>query len=70
MKWFKGIKNAKELRKMYVKLSKENHPDKGGSEEVMKEINVEYAQMIEKLPKENPQTVFEVNVMPAELAAQ
>ena len=69
MKWFKGIKNAKELRKMYVKLSKENHPDCGGSEEVMKEINIEYAQMIEKLPKENPQTVFEVNVIPAELVA-
>ena len=45
MKWFKGINNLKDLHKMYVKLSKENHPDRGGNAESMKEINVEYKQL-------------------------
>ena len=48
MKWFKGINNLKELHKMYVKLSKENHPDRGGNAEAMKEINVEYKQLKEQ----------------------
>ena len=43
MKWFIGISDLKSLRKKYVKLAKENHPDHGGNEENMKEINLEYA---------------------------
>ena len=40
---FSAIKLAFQAPKLlFKKLSKENHPDKGGSEEVMKEINVEF----------------------------
>ena len=48
MKWFIGVRDLKELHKLYVKLSKENHPDRGGNAESMKEINVEYRQLKEQ----------------------
>ena len=48
-KWFVGVRNFKELRKVYVKLSKANHPDVGGRTEVMQEINAEYALLRELL---------------------
>jgi|LSQX01.2.fsa_nt_gb hypothetical protein len=42
MKYFAGINNIDELKKLYKKLALANHPDRGGNEEVMKEINNEY----------------------------
>lgn len=42
MKWFKEINGLNELRKLYKKLVVEHHPDNGGSEEAIKEINTEY----------------------------
>ena len=48
MKWFNGITNLKDLHKLYVKLAMVNHPDKGGSVEAMKEINIEYRELREK----------------------
>jgi hypothetical protein len=45
MKWFAGINNIDELKKMYHKLSLKFHPDINPSgEKEMKEINVEYEQ--------------------------
>lgn len=42
MKWFNGISNLKELHKRLIQLAKKHHPDVGGSEKIMKEINMEY----------------------------
>lgn len=42
MKHFKTATNLKELKKEYKELAMANHPDRGGSEEIMKEINNEY----------------------------
>lgn len=42
MKWFENVKTIEELRQLYRKLLKEHHPDNGGNEETMKEINLEY----------------------------
>lgn len=50
-KYFKNIYSLEELRKVYKKLAKENHPDNGGSEEVIKVINVEYEIVFKMLKK-------------------
>lgn len=42
MKWFQEITTLKELRKEYRRLVVKHHPDNGGSEDVIKEINSEY----------------------------
>ena len=42
MKWFKNIETLKELRKEYRQLVIKHHPDNGGSEDIIKEINAEY----------------------------
>ena len=49
MKYFKNIKTLEELRREYRRLIKINHPDNGGSEEIMKEINNEYEELFERL---------------------
>ena len=45
MKYFKNIKDIKELKKEYKRLAFENHPDRGGKLEVMQEINNEYEKL-------------------------
>ena len=45
MKYFKNVKDIKELKKEYKKLAFENHPDRGGNAEIMKTINNEYEKM-------------------------
>jgi len=45
MKYFKACKTLDELKKDYRSLALANHPDMGGSEEVMKAINAEYDQL-------------------------
>lgn len=42
MKYFKNVKTLEELRREYKRLVKANHPDNGGSEDVIKVINAEY----------------------------
>ncbi|MCM1237711.1 MAG: J domain-containing protein [Ruminococcus flavefaciens] len=42
MKWFQNIETLKDLRKVYRRLVITYHPDNGGSEDVIKEINSEY----------------------------
>ena len=49
MQYFKDIKTESELKARFRVLAKENHPDKGGSLEVMKIINSEYDILIKKI---------------------
>jgi hypothetical protein len=49
MKYFEECKTIDEVKEKYRKLAKKNHPDLGGNEEVMKQINKEYDMKISKL---------------------
>lgn len=51
MKWFENVKKIEELRQLYRKLLKEHHPDNGGDEETMKEINLEYDLVFARLSR-------------------
>ena len=42
MKYFANCSTLDELKKAYRRLAMENHPDRGGSLDAMKEINAEY----------------------------
>lgn len=49
MKWFNNPKTLEELKKQYKRLAMENHPDVGGNETSMKQINVEYDSLFKQL---------------------
>lgn len=49
MKHFTNCKTLEELKKAYRKAAIENHPDRGGDAEIMKEINAEYEAMFNRL---------------------
>lgn len=49
MKWFKEVDTLDGLRKLYRKLVVRYHPDNGGSEEAIKEINAEYDILFKRL---------------------
>lgn len=49
MKYFNNIHDLEELRKEYKRLVKLNHPDNGGNEDAIKEINAEYEKAFEAL---------------------
>lgn len=49
MAYFKNIHSLAELKKEYRRLALENHPDKGGSTEVMQQINVEFERLHENM---------------------
>lgn len=49
MKWLNDIDTLEELRKIYRRLVIKYHPDNGGSDETIKEINVEYDMLFQKL---------------------
>ena len=49
MKWFQEINDLSGLRKLYRKLVVKHHPDNGGSEEIIKEINAEYDFLFKRL---------------------
>lgn len=42
MKYFKNVTSYEDLKNQYRGLLKANHPDNGGNEETMKEINIQY----------------------------
>ena len=42
LQYFKDVQNVKELKKQYHKLVLKNHTDKGGDNEVMVAIVLEY----------------------------
>lgn len=71
MKYFTNCKTLEQLKAEYKKLALKNHPDCGGDEQTMKEINKEYDEVFPKLKnihvnkdgqayeKENTETVDE-----------
>ena len=42
MKYFKDLNSMEAVKKQYRKLAMKYHPDRGGNEEVFKQINNEY----------------------------
>ena len=48
MKWFQKIANLDELRKRYKVLVVKYHPDNGGSNDILAEINAEYDNLFRK----------------------
>ena len=50
MKFFENCHNLPELKAEYKRLAKANHPDVGGSDEVMARINAEYDRLARILP--------------------
>lgn len=51
IKYFKDAKTVQQLRKIYVQLLKQYHPDNGGDLETCKAINTEYDYLVSRLPK-------------------
>lgn len=49
MKYFENITSLDELKKVYRRLAMQHHPDRGGSTEIMKEINREHDALFETL---------------------
>lgn len=49
MKWFNGINTLEELRRTYRTLAVKYHPDNGGSENAIKEINAEYGILFKRM---------------------
>jgi len=43
---FNNCSDVMEAKKIYRDLSKSNHPDHGGSEDLMKQINIEYERFL------------------------
>ena len=42
MQFFENVETMEELKERFRELVKENHPDRGGDREKMKQINEEY----------------------------
>jgi len=51
MKYFKECNTIDEVKALYKKLAKENHPDLGGDTVIMQTINTEYAFACARLAK-------------------
>ena len=65
-KYFKNIKNQAELRKAFIRLLKQYHPDNGGDAEICKMINAEYEQLLKGLPKTSGEKQSEADRKAAE----
>ena len=48
MKYFYACETQDEAKKLYRQLAMQHHPDKGGSTQVMQEINIEYAEYLQR----------------------
>ena len=49
MKHFQGITSASDVKTEFRKLAKKLHPDVGGSEEQMKQLQEEYQQALDDI---------------------
>lgn len=61
MKFFNNCVTIEEVKTLYKKLAKENHPDLGGDTETMQQINTEYAFACAKILKGENLSNEEVN---------
>lgn len=52
-RWFEDVTDIETLRKRYREFLKLYHPDNGGNEEVMKEINSAYEAVFAQMSREN-----------------
>lgn len=50
-RFFENIRTRQELRKAYLKLLKQYHPDNGGDPETCKALNSEYERLFQTLPE-------------------
>lgn len=48
MTFFKNINSLAELKKQYRTLAFKNHPDVGGSTQVMQQINAEFERLYDR----------------------
>lgn len=70
MKYFENINTLEELKKAYRKLAMQHHPDKGGSTEIMQEINNEYDLLFNSLKnKHNETSERKINETPDQFRA-
>ena len=59
MKYFNNITSLDELKKAYRRLAMKYHPDCGGSDEIMKQINAEHDALFETLKANHNKTADE-----------
>ena len=59
MKYFENITSLDELKKAYRRLAMKYHPDCGGSDEIMKQINAEHDALFETLKANHNKTADE-----------
>lgn len=52
MKWFQNIETLKDLRKEYRRLAIKYHPDNGGDEDILKQINNEYDILFKRMKED------------------
>ena len=53
MKWFKNCESLEQLKKIYKELILKHHPDRGGDNATMAEINGEYEKMFKLLQEKS-----------------
>lgn len=59
MVFFNDCKTLEEAKKLYKKLAFENHPDRGGDNEKMQQINNEYSFFVAKFAKGTSEEINE-----------
>ena len=58
--YFENLNLESEIKERFKKLAKENHPDKGGSLEVMKEINNQYDNVLKGIFQKSGKSITEI----------
>ena len=53
MKYFKNCKSLEEAKKLLKSLARQNHPDMGGSLEIMQDINNQFDEFCKNFVKQN-----------------
>ena len=69
-KYFINVETLEQLRRQYKELLKKFHPDNGGSEEIMKAVNVEYDKLFKVLKDKHAQSQFWLHYTPSAVVHQ